>query len=243
MKNLMICLALIMFTDLSAQETYMLTCISGDSRNNLGLRTADMEMAIEGNRTAIGKIEGFNSVINLADNINSSGSYSGSTLLYNNWSNYGVIQVAGEEYKVKNINFDIQRGEFMSKLKNGSFISYDFKGIEQITVNDDVFKVLFDNQTNSYKVYQILMEEDEFTVLKGFDLKVVEAEVNPMLNRSSRKLKKQESLFVRQNSNIRSYKGNKRKILKYIDNDDRLALMKALNVRLTGEALASKDNR
>ncbi|MBT8258857.1 MAG: hypothetical protein KJO49_10330, partial [Bacteroidia bacterium] len=108
-------------------------------------------------------------------------------------------------------------------------------------VSDDIFKVLYDNSSRAYRVFQVLLEEPEFMVLKGFDLKLVEGSGNPMLNRNTNKIKKTESLFVKQSSDIIAYKGSKRKIMKYIDNDDRLALLKALDFKISGEALAAKN--
>ncbi|MBT8259091.1 MAG: hypothetical protein KJO49_11500, partial [Bacteroidia bacterium] len=198
MKNLIIAFALLMTAPVIAQEPHFDTCISGDSRNNLGLRTADMAMAIEGHRTAVGKIDGLMNVVDLAPQNFNTANISGSTLLYSNWENSGMIRVAGTEYKVKNINYDIQRGEFLTKLNDGRMITYDFNGIEEIRVNDDVFKVLYDNSSHVYRVFQVLMEEPEFMVLKGFDLKLVEGSGNPMLNRNTNKIKKTESLFVKQ---------------------------------------------
>ncbi|NNL80763.1 MAG: hypothetical protein HKO67_09760 [Flavobacteriaceae bacterium] len=243
MKNLIIAFALLMTATTIAQEQedFFLTCISGDSRNNLGLRTADMAMAIEGHRTAVGKIDGLMNVVDLAPQNFNTANVSGSTLLYSKWGNSGMIRVAGTEYKVKNINYDIQRGQFLTKLNDGRMITYDFNGIEEIRVSDDILKVLYDNSSRAYRVFQVLLEEPEFMVLKGFDLKLVEGSGNPMLNRNTNKIKKTESLFVKQSSDIIAYKGSKRKIMKYIDNDDRLALVKALDIRISGEALAAKN--
>ncbi len=237
MKNTILIFSLALFTFTNAQESYVLTCISGDSRNNLGLHTADMETAIEGNRSVRGKIEGLGSVLNMAGTDNYVSNTKGSTLLYSSWDNQGILQIDGIRYAVNNINYNIKDGLFLTKINKDELLAFDFRGIEEIKVNDDVFKVIFDTGTNTYRVFQVMYEDQQFAVLKGFDLKLVEGSPNPMLNRSSTKLVKKETLFIRQNSSILAYKGSKKRVLKYIMNDDKLALMKTLKIKPTGEAL------
>ena len=64
------------------------------------------------------------------------------------------------------------------------------------------------------QVYELIYSGKNFTLLKGFDVKLVTGSGNPMVNRSNDKYVKKESYFLRSNSEktIENFKMNKRSL-------------------------------
>ena len=144
----------------------------------------------------------------------------GSTYLFDDWNNNGEIQtLTGERFLVRNINLNISRNAFEAKINNNdSIFSFNFNNIKQVIINGKSFKNYFYNEDN--RVYELIYSGTQFTILKGFSVKLVTGSGNPMLNRSNDKYVKKESYFIRsQESNtIEGFKLSKRSLNKLFQN-------------------------
>ena len=144
----------------------------------------------------------------------------GSTYLFDDWNNDGEIQtLTGERFLVRNINLNISRNAFEAKINNNdSIFSFNFNNIKQVIINGKSFKNYFYNEDN--RVYELIYSGTQFTILKGFSVKLVTGSGNPMLNRSNDKYVKKESYFIRsQESNtIEGFKLSKRSLNKLFQN-------------------------
>ena len=138
----------------------------------------------------------------------------GSAYLFDEWNNDGEIQtLTGERFLVRNINLNISRNAFEAKINdNDSIFSFNFNNIKQIIINDKYYKNYFFNEDN--RVYELIYSGKNFTLLKGFDVKLVTGSGNPMVNRSNDKYVKKESYFIRSKSEktIENFKMNKRSL-------------------------------
>ena len=138
----------------------------------------------------------------------------GSTYLFDDWNNDGEIQtIDGERFLVRNINLNISRNAFEAKINdNDSIFSFTFNNIKQIIINGKSYKNYYYNEDN--RVYELIYSGRNFTLLKGFDVKLVTGSGNPMVNRSNDKYVKKESYFLRSNSEktIENFKMNKRSL-------------------------------
>ena len=72
-----------------------------------------------------------------------------------------------------------------------------FNNIKQIIINGKSYKNYFYNEDN--RVYELIYSGKTFSILKGFDVKLVTGSGNPMVNRSNDKYVKKESYFIRSN--------------------------------------------
>ena len=144
----------------------------------------------------------------------------GSAYLFDEWNNNGEIQtLTGERFLVRNINLNISRNAFEAKINNNdSIFSFNFNNIDQIIINEKKYKNYFSNGDN--RVYQVIYNDKNFSLLKGFSVKLVTSSGNPMVNRSNDKyVKKREYFFRNVNDNlIESFRLNKRSLNKVIQN-------------------------
>ena len=144
----------------------------------------------------------------------------GSAYLFDEWNNNGEIQtLTGERFLVRNINLNISRNAFEAKINdNDSIFSFNFNNIDQIIINEKKYKNYFSNGDN--RVYQVIYNDKNFSLLKGFSVKLVTSSGNPMVNRSNDKyVKKREYFFRNVNDNlIDSFRLNKRSLNKVIQN-------------------------
>ena len=138
----------------------------------------------------------------------------GSTYLFDEWNNDGEIQtVTGERFLVRNINLNLSRNAFEAKVNdNDSIFSFNFNNIKQIVINGKSYKNYYFNEEN--RVYELIYSNENFSILKGFSVKLVTGSGNPMVNRSNDKYVKKESYFMRSNSEktIENFKMNKRSL-------------------------------
>ena len=138
----------------------------------------------------------------------------GSAYLFEEWNNDAEIQtLTGERFLVKNINLNISRNAFEAKINdNDSIFSFTFNNIKQIIINGKSYKNYYYNEDN--RVYELIYSGKNFTLLKGFDVKLVTGSGNPMVNRSNDKYVKKESYFLRSKSEktIENFKMNKRSL-------------------------------
>ena len=121
----------------------------------------------------------------------------GSAYLFDEWNNNGEIQtLTGERFLVRNINLNISRNAFEAKINdNDSIFSFNFNNIDQIIINEKKYKNYFSNGDN--RVYQVIYNDKNFSLLKGFSVKLVTSSGNPMVNRSNDKYVKKREYFFR----------------------------------------------
>ena len=138
----------------------------------------------------------------------------GSAYLFEEWNNNAEIQtLTGERFLVRNINLNISRNAFEAKINdNDSIFSFTFNNIKQIIINGKSYKNYYYNEDN--RVYELIYSGKNFTLLKGFDVKLVTGSGNPMVNRSNDKYVRKESYFIRSKSDktIENFKMNKRSL-------------------------------
>jgi len=138
----------------------------------------------------------------------------GSAYLFEEWNNNAEIQtLTGERFLVRNINLNISRNAFEAKINdNDSIFSFTFNNIKQIIINGKSYKNYYYNEDN--RVYELIYSGKNFTLLKGFDVKLVTGSGNPMVNRSNDKYVRKKSYFIRSKSEktIENFKMNKRSL-------------------------------
>lgn len=144
----------------------------------------------------------------------------GSAYLFDEWNNDGEIQtITGERFLVRNINLNISRNAFEAKINdNDSIFSFTFNNIKKIIINGKSYKNYFYNDDN--RVYELIYSGNNFSILKGFSVKLVTGSGNPMVNRSNDKYVKKESYFIRSSDTktIESFKLSKRSLNKLFEN-------------------------
>jgi len=99
--------------------------------------------------------------------------------------------------------------------------TFNFNNIEKFVVNNKVYKNFYWNDDN--RVYEIIFDGDDFQILKGFTLNLVEGSANPMLGRKNDRYIRKEKYFVRQDDKIKPFKLKKKRVLKLVEGDQEKA--------------------
>lgn len=148
----------------------------------------------------------------------------GSAHLWDTWDNHAIIFTVDDvKFSIRNINLNVERNVFESEIigEEGKLYAFNFNNIKKFVVNNRVFRNYYYNDDN--RVYEIIYENDEFSLMKGFKVNLVEGSANPMLNRSADRYVKKESYFVKSGDKIKPIKLKKNKILKLVDGDEEKA--------------------
>jgi len=143
----------------------------------------------------------------------------GSYYLFDEWNNNGIIEtISGDRFLVKKINLNMSRNAFEAKGENDSIFSFNFNNIDKVIVNDKVFKNYYYNEDN--RVYQVVYENDSFSILKGFSVKLISRSGNPMINRENDRYVRKKKYFLRnkKGKTIKYFKLNRRSINKLFTN-------------------------
>ena len=167
----------------------------------------------------------------------------GSAYLFDEWNNDGEIQtLSGERFLIRNINLNISRNAFEAKINdNDSIFSFNFNNIKQIIINGKYYKNYFSNEDN--RVYELVYSGKTFSILKGFNVKLVTGSGNPMVNRSNDKYVKKESYFIRSTDKktIESFKMNKKSLIKLFEKN--LKDVSRIQVFIDSGNLSYKDEK
>ena len=197
MKNKLVCTFCLLFMGFAgfAQDSP----VFGAPTNNLGLNGAD-EALILAQTFDISKIEG---VFYQFDDIRfGKVPTDGSFLLFETWNNKGELVLGEERLTVNNINFHVDEEKFISQMDNDSTFVYDFKGIERIIVNNRPFISVYNSQENKNKVYEVIAENDEMSIVKNYYSEVMTGSTNPMINRSRNKIKLKTNYYFMINGGL-----------------------------------------
>lgn len=136
----------------------------------------------------------------------------GSVYLYSNWNNMAIVQAKGNRsFSLQNINFNLRRNRFVSKIGKDSIFIFDMQNIENIRIYGKTFRKI-DSEMGS-RIFEVVFESKEFSILNFHSVKLVEGSVNPMLSRKTDKLVHKETYYVWKNGYTDVFKFRKKEIL------------------------------
>ncbi|PIV18600.1 MAG: hypothetical protein COS42_01775 [Flavobacteriales bacterium CG03_land_8_20_14_0_80_35_15] len=142
----------------------------------------------------------------------------GTNYLFDDWENFGVIKSKdNKDFLVRNININIDLNTIQTKISNDSIFDYDLNNIEKVTINNKVYKNIYSEKGK--RIYEVIFESDEFSILKGFETKIIEGTPNPMQNRASDAIVRNKSYFLKTGVNIIAFRLTKKKILNLLNKD------------------------
>lgn len=148
----------------------------------------------------------------------------GSVFLYDSWDNQGSVYLDKKVFKLSNINYHVDRSSFMTKIENDSIFVFDFDLVDKIVVNKRTFKRFYHAKEGAHKVFEIIHQGKDFSLLKHHTVELVQGSPNPMLGRPRSKIKQQSKYYLQKNGVIQDFKLKKSSFLGLYDGDKSAAL-------------------
>ena len=197
--------------------TVMITSLSFSQNNATENNGAQMFGAVASSSRSYGSTSGMF--------INPAKKAQGSVHLFKDWNNLAMIHASdAQKFSLKNINLNIERNTFESKISEDSIFTFNFNNIDKFVINNRVFKNYYNDGEN--RVFEVIYDSGQLVLLKGYKIQFVKGSPNPMLNRSTDKNVQKEFYFIRQNSSIRSFRLKKNNILDLLSPDQAKAAEK-----------------
>jgi len=148
--------------------------------------------------------------------VNPTRAVDGTEYLFDTWENSAVVFTSdNHKFQLKNINLNIKRNSFLSKINKDSIFTFNMNDIEKIVVNNKVYKNIYSEKGKN--IYEIVFESDNFSVLKSFYIHKVEGSPNPMLNRKNDRIIRKKKFYVLKNTSLSTFRFSKGKVLALID--------------------------
>jgi len=149
----------------------------------------------------------------------------GSVHLFKGWDNLAVIHTSDQQkFSLKNINLNIERSTFESKISEDSIFTFNFNNIDRFIINNRTFKNLYYDGSN--RVFELVYESGQVSLLKGYKVQLVKGSPNPMLNRSTDKNVQKHFYFVKKGSSVEPFRLKKKSILGLMNSDQAKAAEK-----------------
>ena len=101
--------------------------------------------------------------------------------------------------------------------ESDSIFSFTFNNIKKIVVNNKTYKNYYYDDDN--RVYEMLYESDDYKFMKGFEVTLITASANPLVNRPNDKYVRGEDYFIMINGTISQVKLKKKSIFKTLKLD------------------------
>ena len=145
----------------------------------------------------------------------------GSVHLFPEWNNRGVIITnEGQKFGLNNININIERNTFEAKISQDTLFTFNFNNIDRFVINNRVFKNFY--YSNDNRIFELIYESKDVTIMKGHRVQLVEGSANPMVNRKNDKYVQKSSMFVKRGSKIENFKLNKKKVLGLFNDSEKI---------------------
>lgn len=164
----------------------------------------------------------------------------GSVYLYENWNNSVIIQtVDAKRLLIKNINLNLMRNTFEAKISQDSIFTFNFNNIDRFVINGKEYKNFYYDDDN--RVYELLFDSENLSILKGYKIKYIEASINPMGNRPRDRYVQTYNYYVRRDGKISPITLKKNRILKLLKDDEKIAKIKEY-VESNNLSYSNEDN-
>jgi len=134
--------------------------------------------------------------------------------LYPTYNNAAVISTTtNRRYSISNINLNIYSNNFDSEMSSDSLYVFDNKWLKSVVINNTTYKVYFDLVESDHKIYQVIYENENFSLLR-LD-KIISKEIRDPLNINPPKISygKGINYYLKNGSDITQFSLKKKSIL------------------------------
>lgn len=200
-------------------EAYEATRVYDPAANLNGLDN-DAFRTLTGNSAEFSKIMG---IIGEFDDITlEKKGLVGSVMMFNKKENHqGRLYSAKKVYIIKDINYNIETGNFQSKLDNDSTFVYNLESVKRVIIHDRDFSVMKDPVTHKKSIYEVIRAGKKVSLVKKHYITLLKASPNPMVNRKTTKIQQKWNYFIIDDKdNIVPFTGKKKSLLSSVKNPE-----------------------
>ena len=157
------------------------------------------------------------------NNTENSANIEGSKYLFKSWENKSKIWLNDNVFNLDSVNYNLENQRFEIKLsKDSIFIISPDKNIKMLEINFHLFKTYYNSRLGRNSFYEVLGENDNYSLLSNNYLKVEEGAIDPLTKTqiTPKKYVPEKDYFVLIHNNtdqIINIKLKKSEILKLID--------------------------
>lgn len=146
-----------------------------------------------------------------------SGQIKGSTYLFSDWKTNAIVNTKeGKKYKISGLNYDAKLDKLVAKVGTDSLFSFNPANIKQASINSRIFERYLDPELNRNSFYEVILDKENFKLLKRINVAVKEGYVNPMTK--SKEIPDsytfKESYFINEADVVKKVPPKKRNFLK-----------------------------
>lgn len=140
----------------------------------------------------------------------------GTVYIFSDWNNSAVIEsTSGQSYLLKdNINFNAKNNVFQSKIGKDSIFTHDFSGISKVVIKNKVFKSVYSPIHGEHKVFQTIVENDDFVIYKDYYIDIKQGNPNPLLAQLNDKYLMRDSYYIKKGKSFKRFKMRKSDFMK-----------------------------
>lgn len=149
----------------------------------------------------------------------------GTVYLYDDWNHSVVVHTSdNKKLLIKNVNLNLMQNSFEAKIAEDSIFSFNFNNIEKFVLNNKEYKNFYYDDDN--RVYELIYNSENLSVLKGFKINLIEASANPMNNRPRDRYVQASNYYLRKDGKIKPFTLKKNKILKIFEDPKKVIKIK-----------------
>jgi len=170
------------------------------------------------------------------NNINSENvnSVQAKVYLYPTYDNAAVISTTtNRKYSISNINLNLYSNSFDSEMSSDSLYVFDNKWLKSVEINNTMYKVYFDLVESDYKIYQVIYENDNFSLIR-LD-KIISKEIRDPLNINPPKISfgKGINYYIKNGSDMTKISLKKKSILQLFKDKKNIVMAFAKKYKLS----------
>ena len=144
----------------------------------------------------------------------------GSIYLYDKWTNYAIVETKDRKrFSINNVNLNLRRNRIISKIGQDSLFIFNMEKVNKIIIDGKSFKRI-DSEVGG-RIFELVYESKDVSILKFHSVKLVESSANPMVNRKTDKFVKKENFFAYRDGKVFDFKYRKKDILKLLASNER----------------------
>ncbi len=127
----------------------------------------------------------------------------GTVYAFEKWDNLGRIYIDRKAYRLNNVNFNMWTNTIEAQVGKDSVYVFDLANVEYASINNRKFKSFYFAKDNKNKIFEVLYEEEGFSVLKGYVVDIKRGEVDPlMVKKKTAKYYTTKTYYIKQGNAI-----------------------------------------